>query len=72
MSSQASNSQLQFIGSPIYREQPEVNMLKVLDTYKRSVDFYNSYGLREGQNSTRPASRTNTESIDVSGTFWNL
>lgn len=26
--------------------EPEANMFKVLDTYRKSVDYYNSYGLK--------------------------
>ena len=45
----------------------QVDMLKVLDTYKRSVDYYNSYGLEHGRFSTR-GSRLNSES---SYGFWD-
>jgi hypothetical protein len=41
------------INIPTYKEQSSFNMLKVLDTYKRSVDYYNSYGLDGAGNSTQ-------------------
>jgi hypothetical protein len=46
-------------------------MLKVLDTYKRSCDYYNSYGLNEARNSTRAGSRVVTDRPQsASTTFW--
>jgi hypothetical protein len=53
---------------PTYKEQTEYNMLKVLETYKRSCDYYNSYGLSSAPNSTRP-SRVNTERPNTAS-FW--
>ena len=49
----------------------EVSMLKVLDTYKRSVDYYNSYGLEEGPNSTRRPTTESRIDTEQSFGFWN-
>lgn len=42
-------------------------MLRVLDTYKRSVDYYNSYGLNSQPNSTR----VSTDRPSSAASFWS-
>jgi hypothetical protein len=57
---------------PAYKEQSSCNMIKVLETYKRSVDYYNSYGLERAANSTQASHRHNTERpVSASTTFWD-
>lgn len=49
----------------------QIDMMKYLENYKKSVDYYNSYGLNSAPNSTRP-SRASTQRLDTDGSFWNL
>ena len=51
---------------------PQFDMIKFLDTYKRSVDYYNSYGLDSAPSSTRH-SRQSTERMTTNvSSFWDL
>ena len=49
----------------------EFDMMKFLDNYKKSVDYYNSYGLNNAPNSTQ-ASRQASRRVSTSSTFWDL
>jgi hypothetical protein len=53
----------------IYKEETNISMLKVLETYKACANYYNSYGLNSAPNSTRP-SRVSTERLSSAGSFW--
>lgn len=55
-----------------FQSEPHVDMLKVLDTYRRSVDFYNFYGLDLDKSRSRPSTRAKTEILGDSRTFWDL
>ena len=53
---------------------PQFDLMKYLDNYKKSINFYNSYGLDKNKNkggpqTGRPAYRVNTE-VDGKKTFW--
>lgn len=58
-----------------FQQQPELytkpDMLKVLETYKRSVDYFNSFGLEQGPNSTRGARTESRANTEQSNTFWD-
>jgi hypothetical protein len=53
-------SKMRELNIPGYKEQTEFNMLKVLDTYKRSVDYYNSYGLPSKSSVGKHSMRTSS------------
>lgn len=46
-------------------------MLRVMDTYRKSVDYYNSYGLKSASGSRKNRS-ANKKKNGESGTFWDL
>jgi hypothetical protein len=54
------------------REEKEtkVDMLKVLDTYKKSVDYFNSFGL-EGSSKTARSKKQDEEGRAKTNTFWD-
>jgi hypothetical protein len=56
---------------PGYKDQTEFNMLKVLDTYKRSVDYYNSHGLPSKTSNNARALLSNGLRSPAQETFWN-
>lgn len=43
-------------------------MLKVMDTYRKGVEYFNSYGLDENKN-TNPSKH---KKITGTGSFWDL
>jgi hypothetical protein len=47
-------------------------MLKVMDTYRKSVDYYNSYGLKSADGSRKKNKSASKNNIDGKGTFWDL
>ena len=51
---------------------PEFDMIKFLDTYKRSVDFYNSYGLDSAPSSTRHSRQSTERMTSNVSSFWDL
>lgn len=54
-----------------YQEESNVTMMKVLETYKRSVDYYNSYGLNSAPNSTRVSRNSTERPASGAGSFWD-
>lgn len=51
---------------------PEFDMIKFLETYKRSVDYYNSYGLDRAPSSTRDSRQTTDRMTTNVSSFWDL
>lgn len=50
----------------------EFDMIKFLDTYKRSIDFYNSYGLdKKGKQGQSQASEQSKATKEGKTTFWD-
>lgn len=49
----------------------DFDMMKFLDTYKRSVDYYNSYGLDQPRTRTQET-RQNTQRPSTVSSFWDL
>lgn len=47
----------------IEKTAPQFDMLKTLETYKKSVDAYNSYGLKKKVASDNPEAVTQTKKI---------
>lgn len=47
----------------IEKTAPQFDMLKTLETYKKSVDAYNSYGLKKKVTSDNPEAVTQTKRI---------
>ena len=43
----------------IDKSAPQVEMLKVMDSFKKSVDFYNSYGINSKYENKRPLTEAN-------------
>jgi len=43
------------------KSAPQVEMIKVMDSFKRSVDFYNSYGIKNKQEHKHDHKRPLTE-----------
>jgi hypothetical protein len=46
-------------------------MLRVMETYRKSVDYYNSYGLKEASGARKNKS-SDKKGASGSGTFWDL
>lgn len=56
---------------------PQFDLMKYLDSYKKSINFYNSYGLdkdnkKGGPQTGRPAYRVKTGEVDGKTTFWEM
>lgn len=56
---------------------PQFDLMKYLDSYKKSINFYNSYGLDKDKNkggpqTGRPAYRSKTGEVDGKTTFWEI
>lgn len=49
----------------------EFDLMKFLDTYKRSVDYYNSYGLDQRDRSRTEQTQT-TRRASTTYSFWDL
>mgnify|MGYP006872378907 CR=1 FL=1 len=47
-------------------------MLRVMDTYRKSVDYYNSYGLKSADGSRKKNKSASKNNVDGKGTFWDL
>lgn len=55
----------------IINEEPEVPMLKVMETYRKGVEYYNSYGLNESSANVQKKT-TGKNSNTGGGSFWDL
>ena len=51
------------------KTEPEANMLKVMETYRKSVDYYNSYGLKSADGSRNNKSG-NSKQFSASTYQW--
>ena len=49
----------------------EFDLMKFLDTYKRGVDFYNSYGLKKDDKKAE-SNKPNTKKMNSTTSFWDL
>jgi hypothetical protein len=47
-------------------------MLRVMDTYRKSVDYYNSYGLKSTSGTRKNKSAHKKGNGESGSTFWDL
>lgn len=47
-------------------------MLKVMETYRKGVEYYNSYGLKSASGTRKSKEGGKGSSANGGGTFWDL